>query len=214
MLYSGPAQNRMMRLVWVAATFCILGWLAAYADAGVVDVRVQSSRTETVQVHTPNGYNGEPIPLIVALHGFTQSGPQVERKWNMEQMGNDLNVAWITPTGASRRWCGAGCCGCSSDRDSKFLRAMVEEVIRNPQVNIDESSIFFMGISNGGFMSYRMACEHADLIAGIMPICTCISPTPANRTLYGQSSRREGYVDAEWKCPSRPHMSYLTEPAS
>ena len=86
-------------------------------------------------------------------------------------MGNELGVAWIAPTGASRRWCGAGCCGCSSDRDSVFLRAMVEEVIRDPRVNIDESRIYFMGISNGGFMSYRMACEHADLIAGIMPIC-------------------------------------------
>ena len=42
MLYSGPEappQHRMMRLVWVAATFCILGWLAAYANAGTPSAR-------------------------------------------------------------------------------------------------------------------------------------------------------------------------------
>ena len=65
-----------------ALAACVVAWMAASADAGVVDVRVESSaRTETVRVHTPDGYGGEPVPLIVALHGFTQSGPQVEKKW-------------------------------------------------------------------------------------------------------------------------------------
>ena len=38
------------------------------------------------------------------------------------------------------------------------------------QYEIDASSIHVTGISNGGFMSYRMACDHADLIASIVPI--------------------------------------------
>lgn len=142
------------------------------AQAREVPVTVVSTRTETVKVNTPDNYNGsDALPLAVMLHGLGNSGPLTSRRWNMEKAGNDKNFHWVAPTGPGRRWCGAGCCGCSSDRDSKFLRAMVEQIIEEPGINVDESRIFFMGISNGGFMSYRMACDHADLIAGIMPVC-------------------------------------------
>jgi polyhydroxybutyrate depolymerase len=35
---------------------------------------------------------------------------------------------------------------------------------------VDPKRIFVMGHSNGGFMSYRMACEHADKIAAIVSV--------------------------------------------
>jgi pimeloyl-ACP methyl ester carboxylesterase len=45
------------------------------------------------------------------------------------------------------------------------LRALIEQV--QLQLNIDSRSIHMFGHSNGGFMSYRMACDYADLIASI-----------------------------------------------
>jgi len=35
------------------------------------------------------------------------------------------------------------------------------------QLNVDDRRIFFVGHSNGGFMSYRMACDHSGTVAAI-----------------------------------------------
>jgi polyhydroxybutyrate depolymerase len=49
--------------------------------------------------------------------------------------------------------------------DSAYLRGLIEELAR--QYKVDRKRIYVTGHSNGGYMSYRMACDHADLIAGI-----------------------------------------------
>ena len=37
------------------------------------------------------------------------------------------------------------------------------------EYNIDKKRVFVTGLSNGGFMSYRMAHDHSDLITAIVP---------------------------------------------
>lgn len=63
--------------------------------------------------------------------------------------------------------------------DVQFLRAVVEEVAsRHP---IDKTRVFSTGISNGGFMSHRLAAEASDLVAGIAPVAGGMSPLLAKR---------------------------------
>ncbi len=52
--------------------------------------------------------------------------------------------------------------------DSGYLRSLVEAI--KVEFNIDDRRIYLAGLSNGGFMSYRMACDHADLIAAIVSV--------------------------------------------
>jgi len=58
------------------------------------------------------------------------------------------------------------------------LRSLVEAV--QADYNIDSRRIYFAGLSNGGFMSYRMACDHADLIAGIVSVAGATFFDPAD----------------------------------
>lgn len=60
-------------------------------------------------------------------------------------------------------------CNDQYNRDSLFLRNVIETVVE--QFNVDPERIYVAGQSNGGWMAYRMACDHSDLIAGIMPVC-------------------------------------------
>ena len=55
-------------------------------------------------------------------------------------------------------------CGSSVD-DVAFLSAVLDAI--EAQFTVDPRRIFLIGHSNGGFMSYRMACEHADRVAAI-----------------------------------------------
>ena len=48
-----------------------------------------------------------------------------------------------------------------------FDSRMASDVSASAEYNVDPKAVFLAGHSNGGFMSYRMACQHADTIAGI-----------------------------------------------
>jgi polyhydroxybutyrate depolymerase len=57
--------------------------------------------------------------------------------------------------------------------DVGFLAAVVEDVAgRYP---VDRQRIFVTGISNGGLMSYRLACERADLVSAIAPVAASMA---------------------------------------
>ena len=52
--------------------------------------------------------------------------------------------------------------------DVSFVRAIVDDLER--YMEVDRNAIFAAGMSGGGFMSYRLACEAADLFAAIAPV--------------------------------------------
>jgi polyhydroxybutyrate depolymerase len=49
--------------------------------------------------------------------------------------------------------------------DAGYLRGLIEEI--GKQFAVDRKRVYLIGHSNGGFIAYRMACQSADLIAGI-----------------------------------------------
>jgi polyhydroxybutyrate depolymerase len=52
--------------------------------------------------------------------------------------------------------------------DIAYVRALIEDV--SARISVDEARIFVTGLSNGGAMSHRLACEASDVIAAIAPI--------------------------------------------
>jgi polyhydroxybutyrate depolymerase len=51
--------------------------------------------------------------------------------------------------------------------DSKYLRSLILKAMK--EYNIDRKRVYITGLSNGGFMSYRMAHDHSDLVTAIVP---------------------------------------------
>jgi polyhydroxybutyrate depolymerase len=60
--------------------------------------------------------------------------------------------------------------------DSAYLRALIDEI--QVQLNVDTSRIHLVGHSNGGFMSHRMACDHADIVASIASLAGATFSNP------------------------------------
>ena len=129
----------------------------------------------SVPVHLPSSYDGtEPLPLIISLHGYND--PNVEAYFDFVPQVDEKNFIYCIPTGTTNFtgasfWNGTNaCCDIfnSNVDDSGYLRQIIELI--QAQYAVDEYSIHFTGISNGAFMSYRMACDHADLIASIAPL--------------------------------------------
>ncbi|MBB47521.1 MAG: hypothetical protein CMJ33_03030 [Phycisphaerae bacterium] len=113
------------------------------------------------------------LPLVISLHGYTSSGNEHESYFRLRNEVDEMEFMLCMPNGTqnflgARFWNATdACCNFtfSGVDDSGFLRNLIETIIS--EYDVDLGSIHVLGHSNGGFMSHRMACDHADLIASI-----------------------------------------------
>ncbi|HEU5288070.1 MAG TPA: prolyl oligopeptidase family serine peptidase, partial [Candidatus Limnocylindria bacterium] len=97
---------------------------------------------------------------------------------------SDVVVAYPNGTAANAvagelAWNAGGCCGLASSGnvdDVGFVLAMIADLQQT--YPIDASRIYLAGYSNGGMMSYRLACEHAELFAGIAVVSGALNYSP------------------------------------
>ena len=158
--------------------------LAGTAAAGDVERRLTvDGRERSYLLHLPpTSGSGEPLPLVVVLHGGAgnawairkQTGFCEEADWRGFAVaypnGSHSAVASVMLLGQAKFlvWNGGSCCGWATEHavdDVGFVRALVEDVAR--QLPIDRKRVFAAGISNGGMMSYRLACEASDVFAAV-----------------------------------------------
>lgn len=142
-----------------------------------------------ITIHVPASYNANtPAPLAILLHGYGSSGPAIESFFGFAAAAETAGTIYAAPDGTtnpagSRFWNATDACcsfNISTVDDSAYLRSLVETIQTN--YTIDKRRIYFAGLSNGGFMSYRMACDHADLIAGIVSVAGATFDTVADCT--------------------------------
>lgn len=132
-------------------------------------------------VHVPQTYRAErPVPLVLALHGGGGSMQVMARDRLYGLIERSEASGWIVafPNGYSRlpggrfaTWNAGICCGGARDSGSDdvgFLRAVVADVQR--RLAIDPRRVFAAGMSNGGMMSYRLACEASDLFRAVASV--------------------------------------------
>jgi polyhydroxybutyrate depolymerase len=148
---------------------------------GVTTTIVESSATNDeltsdrpYDVFVPTGYDAAtPTPLVLLLHGRGVDGDIQEAYFKFEPLAESRGFLYVHPDGTvdadgAQYWNATdACCSSGSDvpDDAAYLIAIIEQV--SAEHNVDPKAIFLAGHSNGGFMSYRMACQHADTIAGI-----------------------------------------------
>lgn len=147
---------------------------APAATPVLADITVGRPRAARVKV--PSGHDPAiAAPLLVMLHGYSSSGQETEDYLQLAGAADTRGMLYVYPDGTKdehgwRFWNASdACCGFGSDVDDvAYLTGLVEEI--EAVANVDRRRIFFIGLSNGGFMSHAMACRHAELIAGIVSL--------------------------------------------
>lgn len=129
-------------------------------------------------LHIPPSYNGsQALALVLDFHGGTGNAQNQRRVSNFDPLADEKGFVVAYPNGtgllndAILTWNGGTCCGYASRRnvdDVGFVRALVRDV--QAIVKIDPKRIYAAGLSNGGILSYRLACDASDLIAAIGPV--------------------------------------------
>ena len=126
---------------------------------------------------------GERLPVVVVLHGASNSPWLMQSRTGLGQAVVDRRFIGIFPHGVAESWNAGRCCRPAMTLgidDESFLDAVVADAARRPEV--DPQRIYMVGESNGGIMTYRYLCDHADRLAGAASVVgTSLAGCPPNR---------------------------------
>lgn len=137
--------------------------------------------TRIYKIHVPQLYRPETAaPLIVAFHGGggNMEYQATDKFYNLISKSDKEGFVIVFPNGYSRlnsgkfaTWNAGHCCAAARDEnidDVAFVREMIQKL--TSQLNIDRKRIFATGMSNGGMMSYRLACELSDVFKAVASV--------------------------------------------
>ena len=128
-------------------------------------------------LYIPNSYDGqEPFPLVLNLHGYTSNGGEQMIYSNLFEAADTANFLIVHPTGTlntiNEEFWNSG--EIFEVDDIGFLSQLIDYLVLN--YNIDSNRVYSTGFSNGGFMSYTLACELSDKIAAIASVTGSMTP--------------------------------------
>ncbi|WP_020650514.1 alpha/beta hydrolase family esterase [Solimonas variicoloris] len=116
-----------------------------------------------------------PAPAIVMLHYATGTPSDFLNVTRIAELSARTGAWIIAPAAEQRRW------NDDPARDGAddvgFLAALIEQAVA--QRPLDARRIYMAGMSNGGFMTTRFACEHPELIAAAASVAAGMRRTAA-----------------------------------
>ena len=123
---------------------------------------------------------------MILLHGYTGSGQGQDEYFQLAPAADARGYVYAYPDGTidsngNRFWNATDAC-CNFDKsgvdDVAYLTGVIDEI--QAKLAIDMKRIAFVGHSNGGFMSYRMACDQAGLVAAIVSLAGATFEDPTD----------------------------------
>lgn len=136
--------------------------------------------TRTYILYQPAGYvAGESLPLVMAMHGFTQSATSIMNYSGFNAVADSHRFFVVYPSGIGNAWnTNSGFPGGSTANDVGFLSALIDTMHRRFQ--IDTHRVYATGFSAGGFMSQLLACELGSRITAVASVAGTMSAAAFN----------------------------------
>ncbi|MDJ0656949.1 MAG: PHB depolymerase family esterase [Xanthomonadales bacterium] len=156
------------RLLWLL----LLGVGSAQAQLSIGLSMDHDGEARQYDLYDPGG--GQPVPLVLDLHGFGSNTSEQRAASGMSTIAANEGFAVAFPQGMGGWNAFVGRGGID---DVGFLLAVVEDV--SSRRAIDPSRVYVTGISNGGEMAVRLACEAAEVFAAFAPVAGAIRAASA-----------------------------------
>lgn len=147
------------------------------------------------RVHVPQKYRAAtPAPLVLAFHGGggDMNYMAKDKYYGLISKAEAEGFIVVFPNGYSKlksgkfaTWNAGTCCASARDQnvdDVGFVKKIIGNV--TGELNVDRNRIYAAGMSNGGMMAYRLACEMANTFKGIASVAgtdnttSCIPKAP------------------------------------
>jgi polyhydroxybutyrate depolymerase len=193
--------------------------------------------------YIPSGSNnGAKLPILISLHGRLGNGEGMMRFADFRPLADKEKFIIVCPDGINRSWNDGRETPAykKAINDVKFIDQLITYIL--DKYNGDKTRVYVTGMSNGGFMSSRLACELSNRIAGIAVAGASmdkgmdyhpVSPVPvmyiqgtkdslvpftggpmkgAGGEIYSHAEVLKLWIDAD-HCNDKPIVTYLPDDA-
>ena len=143
-------------------------------------------------LYIPELYDGNTtVPLVLNFHGFGSSASQQMFYGDFRDIADTEGFLLVHPEGTTfigNQFWNVGFPGLSSNIDDVgFTEALIDELATLYAIDLDR--VYATGMSNGGFMSFLLACQLSEKIAAVASVtgsmtqdtfddCNAQHPTP------------------------------------
>ena len=153
--------------------------------ATINNLKAQTSLFATIEsdgiirdykIYVPAIYDGTtPVPLVFNFHGYGSDFIEQEQYGDFRAIADTANFILVHPNGTpdnfgTNSW---NTFGNSSTNDIGFIANLIDSLKQT--YNIDTTAIYSTGMSNGGFMSYELACQLSERIAAVASVTGSIT---------------------------------------
>ncbi len=128
------------------------------------------------RIHMPSNIQAE-APLVVVMHGYTSSAQIIEGYSGMNTLADEHGFVVVYPQGTKDDWgnrffnVGYDFHDAIAVDDIGYIHALIAYL--QGSLQLSATNVFSMGMSNGGDMSYMLACQ-SDVVKAIAPVAGCM----------------------------------------
>jgi polyhydroxybutyrate depolymerase len=138
------------------------------AGGSTLETIVIDSAARNYILYLPTGWKDlKNMPLLIALHGHGGTAEGMERLTGFAELGEKEKFIVVYPDGVDRSW-NDGRDKLSKVDDVKFIKNLMLTLLS--KYAIDGHKVYVTGMSNGGFMTMRLACELSDKLAAVAAV--------------------------------------------
>jgi polyhydroxybutyrate depolymerase len=144
---------------------------AAFGQQTINETMQHDGITRSYTLYVPASYvPGTPAPLVLNFHGYTSSAFEQFYYGDFRAIADTAGFLVVAPMGTLDEtgvtYWNSGWGGTVDDIG--FTSALIDEIASTYSVNLNR--VYSTGMSNGGFMSYTLACSLSDRIAAIASV--------------------------------------------
>ncbi len=168
----------LVLILLLLTSFLLSGCIRRNSDDPNTEIRtlIHDGITRSYRIHIPPDAD-EYSALLLALHGGGGTAEHMEEeltKSTFNQLSTEKGFIVVYPNGIEKRWNDGRKINNPVQHidDVGFLSLLIENLTK--EFAIDPSQVFMTGISNGGQMSYKMACYHPEKLGGIAVVASSL----------------------------------------
>lgn len=123
--------------------------------------------TREFMIYTPAVSSPDKLPVLISLHGRFGTGDGMMKFADFRPIADKEKFIIVCPDGIDKSWNDGRETPAHKKRinDVKFIDQLITYILNTYHAN--EQRIYVTGMSNGGFMTSRLACELSNRIAAI-----------------------------------------------
>ncbi|MBQ4804716.1 T9SS type A sorting domain-containing protein [Aquimarina sp. MMG015] len=203
-------RKKFLRIILITSWLLFIVSITGNAQQTINGSIEHDGLTRDYILYVPAIYSSDkPAPLVFNFHGYTSNANDQMFYGDFRSIADTEGFLIVHPMGtvdnSGNTHFNVGW-GTSAIDDVGYTEALIDEISSNYTINAGR--IYSTGMSNGGFMSYKLACELSERIAAIASVTGTMNknqPATCNPShqipvmeIHGTSDPTVPYEGANW----------------